>query len=167
MPVPVALDSLLRGGSDQRSIPLSSFNTDRNMDDTNALKTLDEIHGPNMDNMNTGLKTLDDFYGSNTDKLSNLLKTVDEIYGSNMGDLNELDKITGQRLKTSDGLTTLGRDIQELNISDMNEFDMLSSGAGMIPSPGTEVTACVKNDGSSIPLRKLGSLKIPAILTGK
>jgi len=35
-----------------------------------------------------------------------------------------------------------------------------------IPSPGTETTGIVKNDGSCIPLRKLGSFEIPAIITG-
>lgn len=35
-----------------------------------------------------------------------------------------------------------------------------------IASPGTETTGIVKNDGSCIPLRKLGSFEIPAIITG-
>lgn len=137
------------------------------MDDMNVLKILDEIYGLNMDNMNIGFKILDDFYGFNMDKLSNFFKIVDEIYGFNMGDLNELDKIIGQRLKILDGLMILGCDIQELNISDMNEFDMLSSGVGMILSLGMEVMVCVKNDGSSILFWKFGSLKILVIFIGK
>ena len=35
-----------------------------------------------------------------------------------------------------------------------------------ISSPGTATTGIVKNDGSCIPLRKLGSFNIPAIITG-
>jgi hypothetical protein len=35
-----------------------------------------------------------------------------------------------------------------------------------ISSPGTATTGIVENDGSCIPLRKLGSFDIPAIITG-
>lgn len=44
----------------------------------------------------------------------------------------------------------------------MNEAGMSSA----MPSPGTETTGIVKNDGSCIPLRKLGSFEVPAIITG-
>jgi hypothetical protein len=38
--------------------------------------------------------------------------------------------------------------------------------AGMCESRGTETTRIVKDDGSCIPVRMLGSFEIPAIITG-
>ena len=39
--------------------------------------------------------------------------------------------------------------------------------AGVSSTIGTAISGVVTNDGSCIPLRKLGSFEIPAIVTGK
>ena len=128
-------------------------------------KTLDEIYGLTNVDMKEELKPLDEKRGSETVDMSEF-KTLDEIYGAYNVDMNELEKldsvngfdIRNRRLKTFHDMKELNMDDDEDNVSAFDCSTMLS--------PGTEVGKCIKNDGSSIPRRKLGSLEIPAIITG-
>lgn len=127
-------------------------------------KTLDEIYGSTNVDMKEELKPLDEKRGSETVDMSEF-KTLDEIYGAYNVDMTELEKLdsvnefdmSNRKLKTFDDLKELKMDDVEDNVSAFDCSTMLS--------PGTEVGKCVKNDGSSIPCRKLGSLDIPAIIT--
>ncbi|KAG0627914.1 hypothetical protein M758_2G237500 [Ceratodon purpureus] len=129
-------------------------------------KTLDEIYGSNNVDMKDDMKelsTVDENRGSDTVNMDEF-KTLDEIYGSYNIDMNERRKsddldgfdLSSRRLKTLDGMMVL-------NIDDDDEVALDCS---PMLSPGTEVSACITNDGSCIPLRKLGSLEVPAIITG-
>lgn len=129
-------------------------------------KTLDEIYGPTNVNMKDDLKelkTVDELCGSDTVNMDEFM-TLDEIYGSYNTDMTERRNVddfdefvvSNRRLKVFDDMKELSKDDDEETPSDCST--MLS--------PGTEVSACITNDGSCIPIRQLGSLEIPAIITG-
>ena len=138
----------------------------RSMDFLIGNKTLDEIYGSiNVDMRDDGkeLKTLDEKRGSDAVSMDEF-KTLDEIYGSYNADMDEL-----KRSDAMDGFGMRSRRVETLdNMTGLNvdDDDEAAFDCNAILSPGTEVSACVKNDGSCIPLRKLGSLEIPAIITG-